>query len=52
MEEAARFDHLVAMFGGKIVGTGSPSELQARTGAQSLEEAFIQLLPDEMRSGH
>jgi len=52
MEEAARFDHLVAMFGGKVVGTGSPAELQARTGTQSLEKAFVQLLPEEMRSGH
>jgi len=52
MEEAARFDHLVAMFGGKVVGTGSPTELQERTGTQSLEQAFVQLLPEEMRSGH
>lgn len=52
MEEAARFDHLVAMYAGKVVGTGSATELQARTGAQSLEEAFVQLLPKEMRSGH
>ena len=52
MEEAARFDYLVAMFAGKVVGTGSPAELQARTGTQSLEQAFVQLLPEEMRSGH
>ncbi len=52
MEEAARFDHLVAMFGGKVVGTGAPAELPARTGTHSLEEAFIALLPEEMRQGH
>jgi ribosome-dependent ATPase len=52
MEEAARFDHLVAMFAGKVVGTGTPAELQARTGTQTLEEAFIALLPEEMRQGH
>ncbi len=52
MEEAARFDCLVAMYAGKVVGMGSPTELQARTGAQSLEQAFVQLLPEEMRSGH
>jgi ribosome-dependent ATPase len=52
MEEAARFDHLVAMFAGKVVGTGTPAELPARTGTQSLEEAFIALLPEEMRHGH
>src|SRR5208282_804533 len=44
MEEAARFDHLVAMFAGKVVGGGSPSELLSRTGTRSLEEAFIALL--------
>jgi ribosome-dependent ATPase len=52
MEEAARFDHLVAMFAGKVVGTGTPGELQARTGTRSLEEAFIALLPEQMRQGH
>jgi ribosome-dependent ATPase len=52
MEEAARFDYLVAMFAGKVVGTGTPAELPARTGTASLEEAFIALLPEEMRSGH
>ena len=52
MEEAARFDHLVAMFAGKVVGTGTPAELPARTGTKSLEEAFISLLPEEMRRGH
>ena len=52
MEEAARFDHLVAMYAGKVVGTGTPAELPARTGTPSLEEAFIALLPEEMRQGH
>ncbi len=52
MEEAARFDHLVALFAGKVVGTGTPAELPARTGTRSLEEAFIALLPEELRSGH
>ena len=52
MEEAARFDWLVAMFAGQVVGTGTPAELPARTGTRSLEEAFIALLPEEMRQGH
>jgi ribosome-dependent ATPase len=52
MEEAAQFDHLVAMYAGKVVGTGTPEELRTRTGSRSLEEAFIALLPEEMRSGH
>jgi ribosome-dependent ATPase len=52
MEEAARFDHLVAMFGGKVLATGSPQDLPERTGTPSLEEAFISLLPEEVRAGH
>src|SRR5271157_1622110 len=52
MEEAARFDYLVATFAGKVVGTGTPTELPSRTGTPSLEEAFISLLPEEMRRGH
>jgi ribosome-dependent ATPase len=52
MEEAARFDHLVAMFAGQVVGTGTPAELPTRTGTRSLEEAFIALLPEELRQGH
>lgn len=52
MEEAARFDHLVAMFGGRVLATGTPSELSARTATTSLEAAFISLLPEEMRRGH
>ncbi len=52
MEEAARFDHLVAMFAGHVLAAGTPAELPARTGARSLEEAFVSLLPEEMRRGH
>lgn len=52
MEEADRFDWLVAMDAGKVLATGSPAELHARTRTTSLEEAFIALLPDEKRSNH
>ena len=52
MDEAERFDWLVAMDAGKILATGTASELRARTGADSLEAAFIQLLPEEKRRGH
>ena len=52
MEEAARFDWLVAMDTGRILATGSPQELLAGTGTASLEEAFIALLPEEKRRGH
>ncbi|NQE48356.1 ribosome-associated ATPase/putative transporter RbbA [Herbaspirillum rubrisubalbicans] len=52
MEEADRFDWLVAMDAGKLLATGTPAELHARTGTASLEEAFIALLPEEKRRGH
>ncbi|HEX2473651.1 MAG TPA: ribosome-associated ATPase/putative transporter RbbA, partial [Lacipirellulaceae bacterium] len=52
MEEAAQFDWLVAMDEGRVLATGTPQELRERTGKASLEEAFIQLLPEEKRRGH
>ena len=52
MEEAERFDWLVAMDGGRVVGSGSAAELKARTGSGTLEQAFIRLLPEERRRGH
>jgi ribosome-dependent ATPase len=52
MEEAARFDWLMAMDAGHILATGTPAELLARTGAATLDDAFIALLPEEKRSGH
>jgi ribosome-dependent ATPase len=52
MEEAGRFDWLAAMNGGKVLATGTPSELLARTNTRTLEEAFIALLPEEQRAGH
>ena len=52
MDEAQRFDHLVAMDAGKVLATGTPAELLARTGSDSLEQAFIRLLPEAKRSQH
>ena len=52
MDEAQRFDWLIAMDGGKILATGTPKEILARTCAQNLDEAFIRLLPEERRRGH
>ncbi len=52
MDEARRFDWLVAMDGGAVLASGTPEELLARAGARSLEEAFIRLLPEERRRGH
>src|SRR5271169_4852814 len=52
MEEAARFDWLVAMDAGHVLATGTPAELLKRTGAKDLDSAFIALLPEEKRHGH
>lgn len=52
MDEAERFDWLVAMDAGRILATGTPRELRERTGADSLEAAFIELLPEEKKRGH
>jgi len=52
MEEAERFDWLVAMDAGRILGTGSAAALKNQTGSTSLEEAFIRLLPEERRQDH
>ena len=52
MDEAARFDHLVAMNDGKILATGPADEILSRTGTETLEAAFIALLPEEDRRGH
>ena len=52
MEEAERFDWLVAMNAGQALATGTPTELKARHGSATLEEAFIALLPEAQRAGH
>ncbi|MYM37846.1 ribosome-associated ATPase/putative transporter RbbA [Duganella qianjiadongensis] len=52
MEEADRFDWLVAMDSGHILATGTPAELRRQGGSEVLEEAFIALLPEEKRRGH
>jgi ribosome-dependent ATPase len=52
MEEAARFDWLVAMDDGQVLATGTPAELRAATGTDNLDAAFIALLPNEKRRQH
>jgi ribosome-dependent ATPase len=52
MEEAERFDWLVAMNAGKVLGTGNSADLKAKTNTSSLEDAFIALLPEQARRGH
>jgi ribosome-dependent ATPase len=52
MEEAERFDWLVAMNAGEVLATGSAEELKAQTRSQTLEQAFIALLPAAQREAH
>lgn len=52
MDEAQNFDWLVAMYGGKILETGTPQALLAKTGKDNLDDAFIQLMPEDAREGY
>ena len=52
MDEAQRFDWLIAMDEGHILDAGAPKELLEKTGAPNLDAAFIRLLPEEKRAGH
>ncbi|WP_212525796.1 ribosome-associated ATPase/putative transporter RbbA [Actibacterium sp. MT2.3-13A] len=52
MSEAQRFERLVAMEGGRVLATGTAAELKAQAGADTLEEAFVALLPAGRRDGH
>lgn len=52
MEEAERFDWLVAMDDGKILATGSPSSLKESTQTETLDNAYIALLPTEKQGRH
>jgi ribosome-dependent ATPase len=50
MDEAQRFEWLIAMNAGRVLDTGTPEEFRERTGTSNLEEAFVALLPEENRS--
>lgn len=50
--EASRFAWLVAVDGGKVLATGTPAELLARTATDSLDGAFLALLPEARRRDH
>ena len=50
MEEAERFDWLIAMDAGKVLAAGLSGRHQGgRRGATTIEEAFIALLPEPRR---
>lgn len=52
MEEAERFDWLVAMNAGEVLATGSAQELRDKTASATLEQAFIALLPQAQRQAY
>ncbi|EPE0971761.1 ribosome-associated ATPase/putative transporter RbbA [Salmonella bongori] len=52
MEEAERFDWLVAINAGEVLATGSAQQLREQTGSATLEQAFIALLPPAQRQAH
>jgi len=43
MEEAERFDHIIAIDAGRVLAQGTPAELLTRTGAEHFEQAYIVL---------
>ncbi|XSG83305.1 MAG: ribosome-associated ATPase/putative transporter RbbA [Methyloligella sp. ZOD6] len=52
LDEAAGFDWLAAMDNGKLLATGTPEALLKQTGTDSLEKAFIAMLPEARRQGY
>lgn len=52
MEEAERFEHIVAIDEGRIIAAGEIAAILARTNANTLEEAYIALQRPERRGEH
>jgi ribosome-dependent ATPase len=52
MEEAERFDWLIAMNAGAVLASGTADALKSRSGARTLEAAFTALLPQTGRRSH
>jgi sodium transport system ATP-binding protein len=44
---AAVCDYIVIFSKGLVVAAGTPADIQGRTGAATLEEAFVQLIGSE-----
>jgi ABC-2 type transport system ATP-binding protein len=47
MDEAERCDRLLLLRDGRLIATGSPDELRARTGAHGLDDVFLRLVEEE-----
>jgi ribosome-dependent ATPase len=50
MEEAERFGEIIVMNAGAILATGTAADIRRRTGCATLDESFIALLPDALRT--
>jgi ABC-2 type transport system ATP-binding protein len=44
MDEADRCDDLLLISEGRVIATGSPADVRAQTGAESLDDAFLRLV--------
>ena len=49
MEEAERFEYLIAMDAGRLLASDWLKNVMSRTGARSLEQAYVALLPADRR---
>lgn len=47
MDEADRCDRLVLLRDGRVLASSTPAELRERTGADDLDEAFLELIREE-----
>src|SRR5262249_19062103 len=52
MDEAERFDEIVAMDDGRVIATGTTPQILQKAGETTLEAAFIALLPESKRAQH
>ncbi|ROV55355.1 ribosome-associated ATPase/putative transporter RbbA [Neisseria chenwenguii] len=51
IEEAERFEHLLAMDAGRLLVSRPTREVMAQYGTKTLEEAYIAMLPSEKQTG-
>ena len=49
LEEANRADRVVFLHAGRVLATGAPGELKARTRTENLEDAFLRLVREPAR---
>ncbi len=49
IDEAERFEHVLAMDDGKLIADKSTKRVIAETGSENLEQAYVKLLPPEKR---